>query len=236
MTAIPKQRPDFVPLPTPVFIAEDEEVRLPPSVRDLASFRQWADADDFPEHGRICWLKGELWIDMSKEQLFTHNQVKAEFTTAMRTMVREMELGYWFTDGARVSHLGADLSAVPDGVLVTFQSLEIGRIKLIEGAQGGSVELEGTPDLVLEVVSTGSVRKDTQVLRELYAAAGIAEYWLADVRGSETRFDILRLSRGRYIASRKEAAWVRSKVLGRSVRLLRQADRLGNPVFRIEFK
>lgn len=44
-------------------------VSIPTWVVDLESFRRWCDADDFPEHGRVWYLKGEVWIDMSKERV-----------------------------------------------------------------------------------------------------------------------------------------------------------------------
>src|SRR2546427_408973 len=43
------------------FIDESNQVSVPSWVTDLASFRAWADADDFPEEGRIWYLKGEVW-------------------------------------------------------------------------------------------------------------------------------------------------------------------------------
>ena len=54
------------------------------------------------------------------------------------------------------------------------------------------MRLEGSPDLVIEVVSDGSVRKDMVRLRDQYWQAGIQEYWLIDVRGEHLLFDILR--------------------------------------------
>lgn len=36
---------------------------------------------EFPETGRICFLDGEVWVDMSMEQLYTHNQVKGYVVT-----------------------------------------------------------------------------------------------------------------------------------------------------------
>jgi hypothetical protein len=52
-------------------ILETTVVRIPPEVKDLASFRRWVQSDRVPEDGRICFLNGEVWVDMSKEQAFT---------------------------------------------------------------------------------------------------------------------------------------------------------------------
>jgi hypothetical protein len=59
-------------------LLDTQVVRIPLWVRDLASFRLWAHSDEFPEAGRICFFHGEVWVDMSKEQFFSHNQVRAE--------------------------------------------------------------------------------------------------------------------------------------------------------------
>ena len=61
------------------FVLDAEVVRIPSWIVDLDSFRRSASSDEFPEAGRICYLCGEVWVDTSKEQVFTHNQVKSEF-------------------------------------------------------------------------------------------------------------------------------------------------------------
>jgi hypothetical protein len=48
----------------------EDDVRIPESVVDLASFREWALSPKFPERGRFSYLDGELWIDMSPVRLF----------------------------------------------------------------------------------------------------------------------------------------------------------------------
>src|SRR4051812_43063427 len=81
-------------------VVESDQVSVPLAVNDLASFRSWAHSDDFPEQGRICFLEGEVWIDMSREQLFTHVILKGEFSRVLGTIVLEENLGRLFPDGA----------------------------------------------------------------------------------------------------------------------------------------
>ena len=76
----------------------------------------------------------------------------------------------------------------------------------MEGAVKGFKEFEGTPDMVLEVVSATSVRKDTEILRDLYWRAGIQEYWLVDARGDEPLFSILRHTARGYAATCRRGA------------------------------
>ena len=60
-------------------VAETCQFSLPGWVTDIDAFRRWVDAPDFPEEGNIWWLRGEVWADMSREQIFTHLAVKNEF-------------------------------------------------------------------------------------------------------------------------------------------------------------
>jgi Uma2 family endonuclease len=208
-----------------------DKVRIPGWVQDLASFRRWAYSDEFPETGRICYLNGDVWVDLSREQLFTHNQVKVEFSYTLANVLKTERTGRFFPDGARLTNVEADLSCEPDGVFVSHDSLQAGRVRLVEGGTDGYLELEGTPDMVLEVVSDSSVEKDTVTLRDLYWRAGIPEYWRADARGKELAFDILRHTAKGYAVARKQKGWVKSAVLGKAFQLTQQPDALGNPEY-----
>jgi Uma2 family endonuclease len=215
------------------FVIDSQFVHIPEWVKDLESFRRWADSDDFPENGRICYLNGEVWVDMSKEQLFSHNQIKAVFTAVLVNLLMSARVGRYFPDGAFLSNIDADLSAIPDGVFVSTKSLRAGRVRLVEGQHAGYVELEGTPDMVLEVISESSVAKDTQTLFELYWRAGIREYWLVDARGERLEFKIYRHGTKGYAATRKQAGWLRSAAFGKSFKLTRRTDALGHPDYRL---
>src|SRR5207247_10349581 len=68
-------------------IFETAQVTIPDWVHDLESFRRWNDTDDFPTDGCIWWLRGEVWADMSTEQVFTHNHVKTEITIVLGALV-----------------------------------------------------------------------------------------------------------------------------------------------------
>jgi hypothetical protein len=85
-------------------------------------------------------------------------------------------------------------------------------------------------------VSDASVDKDTVRLRELYWKADVQEYWLVDARHDPPAFDILRHGARGFVAVRKRAGWLASKVLSRSFRLTQQFDPLGNPVFTPEIR
>jgi Uma2 family endonuclease len=213
------------------FALDGEFVHIPGWVEDLASFRRWFQSDEFPEIGRICYLNGEVWVDMSKEQIFSHNQVKNEYAFVLTGLAKASRRGRFFPDGVLLTHEEADLSSQPDGTFISYESLETGRVRLVEGVQEGYVEIDGTPDMVLEVVSTSSMEKDTITQLDLYWRAGIREYWLVDVRGERLEFDIWRHTPTGYVPIRKQRGWVKSTVFGKSFRLTRQNDERGDPEY-----
>ncbi len=214
-------------------VVDKARVRIPERVEDLATFRRWAHSDEFPEKGHVSFLAGEVWVDMSKEQ-FSHNQVKGEVSAVLGRLARQGGLGRVFPDGYLLTNAEADLSTNPDAVFASVAGLRSGRVRLVAGAEEGFVELEGMPDMVLEVVSPSSEEKDLVVMRDLYWRAKISEYWLIDVRGERLEFVILRRTAKGYAAVRRQDGWMRSKAFGKAFRLTRQADALGYPEYTLE--
>lgn len=151
-------------------------------------------------------------------------------------LVKAERRGLFLTDGALLSNSIAELSGKPDGLFVSDQTLRTGRVTILEGWEEGHVELEGTPDMVLEVVSPGSVHKDTVLLRQAYTEAGIREYWLVDARREPLRFDILRRTAKGYSASRKANGWIKSAVFGKSFRLTQRVNALGHPEYTLAIR
>jgi Uma2 family endonuclease len=214
----------------------DESVVIPDGISDLDAFRRWAHSEDFPEAGRICFLDGQVWVDMSREQVFTHNQLKQEFNLVIGGLAKMQRLGRFFPDGLLVTNDRAQLACQPDGTFVSRETLKSGRVCLVEAEKGGYLELTGIPDMVLEIVSSSSVEKDTVILPGLYWRAGIPEYWLVDVRSSRLQFDIFRHQSDGYAAVRKQGGWLKSHVFGRSFRLSRRIDDEGNPDYSLSVR
>ncbi len=171
----------------------EERMEIPLGIRSLTDFRRWAVSDQFPETGRIDFVAGRIEVDMSPEDLFAHGTLKTEIVGVLHRPIKAANLGHLFTDSTRVSSRQADLSVEPDVVFVSYESLEAGRVRLVpkaSGEPGRYVELEGGPDLVVEIVSDTSVKKDTQRLPAAYFAAGVGEFWLIDARRDPLSFQI----------------------------------------------
>lgn len=220
----------------PTIITDWNEVSIPNWVDSLQAFRRWADQPDFPKKGQIWWLRGQVWADMSKEQIFSHVLVKTEYTVVLGGLVRKEQSGLHLTDGVLLSNFAADISGNPDGMFLSTATLESDRVRLIEGARGGYTEIQGSPDMVLEILSDSSEQKDKEELREAYWQAGISEYWLVDARPQPLHFDIFRHAARGYVASRKQQGWLKSAVFGRSFRLRQHMNRLRHPEYTLEVR
>lgn len=213
------------------------EINVPDWVRDLTTFRRWCDSDDFPEnHGRIFWLNGKVWVDMTKQQIFTHVLLKGEIGFALTQIIRTADSGFYLPDGALYVNEDASFGVVPDGMFISHASMERRRVTFTEGREGGFVEVFGSPDIVIEVVSDSSVRKDTVLNRRAYWQAGVREYWLVDARSNPVKFDIFKHGSRGYAATRAKAGWTPSAVLGKSFRFQIKADAKPTPQIRFEVK
>ncbi|MDB5307509.1 MAG: hypothetical protein JWO38_1711 [Gemmataceae bacterium] len=219
-----------------VVVSGEDQVAVPEWVVDFDSFRRWLHSDEFPEEGRICFINGTFWVDLSVERFFDHGQVKVEVSRVLSNLLKESRLGRFAPDGTRYTHLGTQLSTEPAGLVIATEAFIARRVELVSGKRGKDTELIGTPDVVIEIVSPSSVDKDTEWLMSAYYDAEIPEYWLIDARDGEIRFDIFRRGKRGYTASRKQDGWVKSPMLGRSFRLVRGEDEAGNPEFTLHVR
>lgn len=230
----PKQAPPTAR--TVTVMADGQQFSVPAWVTDIDAFLRWRESDGVPEKLRAWFLHGNVWVDLSMEQIFTHAEIKSEVTTVLRTLAKAGKMGRVWTDGVLVVNRAADLSGEPDTVFVSNDGLASGRVKLKAGKEAGFVALEGTPDMVLEVVSDSSEKKDNQTLFEAYFAAGVPEYWLVDARGKEPEFTVYKRGAKKYTKVREQDGWVKSAVFGKAFRLARGTDPQGNPEFTLEAK
>jgi Uma2 family endonuclease len=220
-------------------ILEPARLRIPGDLTDLDSFRAWVHSEAFPETGRIDWIGGEVSIDMSPEDLNTHNTPKAAIAGDLRDLVEaRLDVGVVCADRMRVSFPAADLSVEPDVVVVRFDTIDSKRVRLVPKASLEAeryVEIQGPPDIVVECVSDSSETKDKKKLFAAYHEAGVPEYWLVDARGDEPRLSLYRHARARYReAARDRDGFARSEVLGVAVRLVRLPVRSGVVRYRLE--
>jgi Uma2 family endonuclease len=212
-----------------------EEQLEVPSIGDLAEFRAWALSDEFPQRGRIDYVAGRIEVDMSPEDLFTHGTLKLEVASKIKARVVELDLGHAFVGETRVSSVAGSFSVEPDVVVLSHDALDDGRVMLTPkatGEEGRYVEIEGAVDLIVEIVSDSSVRKDTQRLPAAYYRGGVRENWLIDARREHLLFQIQRRGANSFEATpADENGFQRSEVLNCHVHLERQHHRRGHWVY-----
>ena len=120
-------------------------------------------------------LDGELILVASPNR--DHQDVAMELGFRMRTFVKENDLGWvylapfdvLFTDTDACAEL-VEAVAQPD---IMFISRE--REHILTHAN-----VQGAPDLIVEILSPSSSTRDWRTKRELYAAHGVREYWIID--------------------------------------------------------
>jgi len=218
---------------TLVIQQEAQAVRVREWVTDLRSFRRWAKSDDFPTRGWYSHLAGELWVDLSMERL-AHNQIKTKFAAVLTHVCESSGLGMFLGDRMLLTNVEAELSTEPDGMFISYEEVRAGRVHLEHGED--SVEVEGSPDMVLEVVRLSSREKDKVVLRDMYWRAGVREHWLVEQGHEVVGLEILRHGLKGYVAARKQGGWVKSGVFGKSFRLVQKKDPIGHPAYVLEVR
>ncbi len=209
---------------------EDLSLEIPPDALTYDGFLRWATSDEFPERGRIDYLGGRLFIDMASEEINSHVKLKQAVHSALDRFAREKDFGELLADGTLFANQESDSGSEPDGMLCTFESLESGRVRYVERTPGSGrqMSVQGSPDLVVEVVSNSSVRKDTRDLRDRYFAAGVREYWILDARGPRLTFELLAGGGAGWAESVADPEGFRdSAVLGARVMIERGATRVG---------
>lgn len=221
-------------------IIADENLRIPEDASTYDGFLRWSESDEFPETGRIDYLGGEIDVDMSPEDLYTHSAVKTAVSYTLTGCVVEADRGDVFIDSTQIRSRFVQLAAEPDIVVALDSSMESGQVRPVPSLKrpGSFRALEGTPDVVVEIVSDSSVKKDQASRPPLYARAGIPELWLIDARHEDLRFVIHTLRDGEYMTVPSDAeGWTPSPRLDCSFRLLRwRRPGLGTWRYKLESK
>jgi Uma2 family endonuclease len=210
-------------------------VHVPTSAHTYEGFRAWTLSDDFPEQGRITYIRGRVYVDLTMEELEGHNKVKMEITRVLANINAEEDLGEAYCDGARIANPEGDVSSEPDALFCLWETLESRRAVFLPKRSDPEQEMviEGTPDLVVEIISDSSVTKDKRDLRLSYHEAGIPEYWLIDAR-KKLEFQILHWTSTGYQPAAVQSGYQKSRVFRRQFRLTRARGRMGHWKYQLD--
>jgi Uma2 family endonuclease len=195
----------------------------------LGGFRSWLYSSDFPEHGRVTFVNGRLIIEMSPERIDSHVKVKGEIYRVIIGIVKDLNLGEFYADGARITKEEADVSNEPDASFASWETLSSGRLTPPQDRpqDGNHIEMVGAPDWVCEILSDSSIDKDTRQLMQAYHKAGVREYWLIDARGKNIKFKILIWEPEKFNQVEPRDGWHASLVFGREFQLTRSRNQIG---------
>lgn len=128
----------------------------------------YADWIAFPNDShRYEIIDGDLFV--SPPPAIVHQRVSREIEFALLNFLKQNNLGEVLDAPVGVK-LGDESILDPDLVVVLTQNAH--RI--------GEQIILGPPDVVVEILSPGTARRDLGIKRDTYQAAGVPEYWIVD--------------------------------------------------------
>ena len=158
---------------------------------------------------------------------------KVESLITLTLLADEGDLGEYVYDRMRLIHHELTFSPTePDGMFFFHKTRQSGKVQLTEGED--SLEIVGTPDMTLEVVSNTSAKKDLVLLMDLYWQAGYFRYWVID--SPAPTLDIYRHGPRKYVLVRKQGDWSKSTVFGQSFRFVTEEGKHDNLIYRLEMR
>jgi Uma2 family endonuclease len=147
---------------------------------------QWTYADyaALPEDGkRYEVVKGVLYMTLAP--MPGHQSVCVEIMAYLRQYIQTAGLGRVFAAPTDVE-LSPDTIVQPDVFVLLNDGLsQIGRTRIM-----------GAPDLVVEILSPGTMRHDLHEKFDAYQLAQVPEYWI--VNPGECTVEVLALENGAY--------------------------------------
>jgi Uma2 family endonuclease len=148
--------------------------KLIPERRKM-SYEAYLDLADGPKI--MEWVNGEVIIHVPP--IYEHQDIISFLDNLLRLFVTYFDLG-------RLIIAPFEVKLWPDGPSREPDILFIGAEKL---AQLTSKRFEGGPDLVIEIISPGSLTIDRIDKFTEYQQAGVREYWLIDPRPHQQQAD-----------------------------------------------
>lgn len=140
-------------------------------------FLAWANEDTHAE-----WVNGEVIVFMPPT--YRHQSVLRFLHELLNLFVNFSDLGTVLFAPFEMKLTQSKSYREPDILFVAKEHLD----RLTEE------RLIGPADLIVEIVSAGTVRNDREDKLKEYQAAGVAEYWIIDPRPTKQRADFYHLN------------------------------------------
>lgn len=159
-----------------------KDVPLAPPA-DLGPYRR-KDYEALPDEPRCELLYGRFYVCPSLSVL--HQMVLGRLAIELQQIARLVRA--WVFVGPLDVHLFGHSVVQPDVMYISAANRRI----LQEW-------IEGVPDLLVEILSPGAVRRDREEKLRLYAEAGVREYWICDA--AERQIEFLRNESGHFFVA-----------------------------------
>jgi len=172
-------------------------------VFDQKQFRRWVDRRTWADINRYELIDGRIVMTPPAGQ--QHASVEAALVHLLREHVTANGLGTVFGSSA-----GYDL---PSGDTLEPYLSYVSSARLAAGPRSGPDQfLRVVPNLVVEILSPSTAKRDQTEKKEVYAHNGVDEYWIVDPR--RRTVTVYSLTKRTYGTGRSYArASVRSRVL-----------------------
>ena len=128
----------------------------------------YADYVALPDDGRRHEILGGAHY-VTPSPVVRHQRIAVNLTVALR---RHLD-----------AHPGGEVLHAPCDVILSDTDIVVPDLIYVSGERSDIVtakNLQGAPDLVIEILSPGTAARDRRLKRDLYERCGVREYWLVD--------------------------------------------------------
>jgi Uma2 family endonuclease len=129
----------------------------------------WADVQLMPEDGKLYEaIDGELYV--TPPPILRHQWISANLMAALNKLVVEPGHGWLFAAPTGVEFPETEEGVQPDIIFISKDRRE----RLTRPG------ICGPPDLVIEIGSPGTAKRDRSIKKKLYRRQGVPQYWIVD--------------------------------------------------------
>jgi Uma2 family endonuclease len=149
---------------------------------------EWTYEDwlKLPDDGyRYEVIDGELYV--SPPPLIRHQRISLRIVDNLLAFLRQQPIGE-----VLYAPVGVRLPNQPVPLEPDILFIRVDRRDII-----GEQYVEGTPDLLMEILSSSNWLYDRREKMRVYQAAGVAEYWIVDPRA--LTIEVYTLEQGQYV-------------------------------------
>lgn len=144
----------------------------------------YQDYLQLPEDKRYEIIDGDLFMVPSPNE--AHQRILLTLTTILLNYIKKNKLGYIYCAPFDVLFSEEDI-VQPDIIFVSDKNKKIITKDNIQGA----------PDLLVEILSPGTSKRDLGIKKKLYAKNGVREYWIVDL--AQETVEVLNLKEGEFL-------------------------------------